>query len=143
MPVTKDQAHMLASLAVACRPRGAPHWDEAGVVAAIAKLNGLLLADVAHAVLRAAEDATAKTPGVITATSSIHWRERSPHHTTPLPPKAGEFCLRCGRTLDVCHSLPCDDERKGPVTRPTPEDQRRKVSWRDEVAKVASDEETS
>jgi len=93
---------MLAALAIACRPHGAPRWDEAGVVATIAKLNGLLLADVAHAVLRAAEDATAKTPGVIAATTSIHWRERSPHHTAPREPHAWEACTTCGRHIDRC-----------------------------------------
>lgn len=112
MPVTKDQAHMLANLAIACRPIGAPHWDAPGVVAAIGKVNNLLLADVAHAVIRAAEDATAKSPGVITATQSIHWRERSTHRTVPHPPKRDEACLDCGARLDDCR---CGSRRTQPV----------------------------
>lgn len=112
MPVTKDQAHMLASLAIACRPNGAPKWDAPGVVAAIGKVSGLLLADVAHAVLRAAEDVTAQTPGVIAATASVHWRERSPHRTTPTPPKPEQACLTCGAYLENCR---CDDQSVRPV----------------------------
>lgn len=102
MPVTRDQAHMLAALAIACRPTGAPKWDAPGVVAAIGKVANLLLADVAHATLRAAEDATALTPGVIAATASVHWRERSPHRTTPGPPTREQACLTCGAWLESC-----------------------------------------
>lgn len=112
MPVTKDQAQMLAALAVACRPKGAPHWDAPGVVAVIGRVNNLLLADVAHAVIRAAEDPTAQTPGVIAATSSVHWRERSPHRTVPTPPKPGEACRTCGK------AMPCGCDE--PTLRPIP-----------------------
>ena len=84
MPVTKDQAHMLAALAIAARPYGAPTWDAPGVVAAIGKVSNLLLADVALAVIRAATDATAKTPAVIANTSSQHWREKT-QQTAPRP----------------------------------------------------------
>lgn len=76
MPVTREQAQMLTALAVASRPTGAPRWDEAGVMAEIAKVKERHLADVILAVIRAADDRTAKTPGVISATGSTHWRER-------------------------------------------------------------------
>ena len=102
MPVTKDQAHMLASLAVACRPYGAPHWDAPGVVAVLAKLADRALADVAMALLRAASDAAAQTPGVLTAPASIHWRERLTPQSAPRAPRAGESCGVCGKHLDGC-----------------------------------------
>jgi len=105
MPVTKDQAHMLAAIAVACRPVGAPRWDEPGVVAAIAKLAHLHLADVTHAAIRAAEDSTAKTPGVITATTSIHWRDRNPDRPKERPSYTPDnTCGTCGRTEVACRA---------------------------------------
>lgn len=102
MPVTKEQAQMLAALAVACRPFGAPHWDAPGVVAAIAKVHGRALADVGMAVLRAASDPEARTPGVLTAPDSMHWREKLTPQLPPRPPRAGEACGVCGKRLDAC-----------------------------------------
>ena len=102
MPVTKDQAHMLAALAVACRPHGAPTWDAPGVVAAIGKVANLSLADVAMACIRAASDKTALTPAVIAATSSIHWAEKVTPQMTPRNPRPHEACDVCGKG-DVGH----------------------------------------
>lgn len=96
MPVTKDQAHMLAALAIACRPYGAPTWDAPGVVAAVGKVSNLHLPDVAMAVIRAATDATAKTPAVISATSSTHWAEKT-QQTRPSNPRPADACGICGK----------------------------------------------
>jgi len=92
MPLTKEQGQMLTTLALACRPVGAPRWDAAGVMAAIGKVAHLALADVILAVTRAASDRTAETPGVIAATNSTHWRERVGESVRPSPPKLAEAC---------------------------------------------------
>lgn len=102
MPVTKDQAQMLTSIALACRPTGAPHWDAPGVIAAIGKVAHLHLPDVVRAVTRAAEDATAKTPGVIAATDSIHWAERAPQQIAPRNPTPATACRTCGQSPEQC-----------------------------------------
>lgn len=116
MSVTKDQAHMLAALAAACRPHRAPRWDEPGIVAAIAKVSSLALPDVTLAVIRAASDPAAKTPGVIAATTSIHWREKASVPTTPQPPRTTEACRLCGRHLDRCT---CGQQQTRPPSKAT------------------------
>jgi len=129
MPVTKDQAQMLAALAVACRPTGAPKWDEPGVIAAIKKHAGLHLADVIHATIRAAEDRTAASPGVLGSTAAAHWRERTPERETFRPPRADEMCQTHGAGyIDTCPGCRADElaaekvqPRRGPRATPTPE----------------------
>ena len=122
MPVTKDQAHVLATLAVACRPHGAPNWDAAGVVAAIAKVHHVGLADVAMAVIRAAADRDAKTPGVIAATTSIHWSERITERAPRFPARAGidECRTHPGEHADGCRACAADALAGDPTpaTRP-------------------------
>ena len=95
MPVTKDQAHMLAALAVAARPYGAPHWDAPGVVAVLAKLADRALADVTMALMRAASDPAARTPGVLLAAGSSYWSERVTPQMAPRPPHPSEACGVC------------------------------------------------
>jgi hypothetical protein len=46
MPLTDQDIRALVHLAVACRPLGAPRWDEAGIFAAIAKVRTLAIDDV-------------------------------------------------------------------------------------------------
>jgi hypothetical protein len=88
---------MIAALAVACRPHGAPRWDAPGVVANIAKIKERSLADVAMAVLRAANDRNAKSPGVI-PTTGPHWSERLTEPSTREPKlDPGERCTACGK----------------------------------------------
>lgn len=101
MPVTRDQAQMLAALACAARPYGAAQWDPAGVVAAVSKVAGLELADVAMATMRAAADRDLKTPGAIGNTATSAWRERvteTPVHRTEHEPSCGI----CGFTRSEC-----------------------------------------
>lgn len=117
MPVTKDQAQMLATLACAMRPYGARQWDPPGVLAAIAKVADRNLASVTMAVTRAATDRTAVSPGVIYARDSIHWAERL---TDPTPPtNHGPWCTHCGQ------AEPAPIHRSGDhafTTRPKPAD---------------------
>lgn len=93
---------MLANLAVACRPHGAPAWHHAGIMAALEKVAHISLADVMAAVARAASDRTAENPGVISATNSLHWREKVADRTPTVAPKRDEQCHTCGRHLDSC-----------------------------------------
>lgn len=98
MPVSKAQAEQLASLAVACRPYGAIRWDVAGVIAAIGKVKELALADVTLAVIRAADDRSVETPGVIGNTRSPCWRERGSDRPTVREPfDRASVCGTCGR----------------------------------------------
>jgi hypothetical protein len=106
MPVTKDQAHMLAAIAVACRPHGATHWDAPGVVAAIGRVSNLHLPDVAKAVIRCAEDPTAKTPAPISNPSATCWRERT-QAVAPRNVEARHRCGICGQRED--HAMHAGD----------------------------------
>jgi hypothetical protein len=103
---------MLAAIAVACRPRGAPHWDAPGVVAAIGRVSNLHLPDVAKAVIRCAEDATAKTPAPISNPSATCWREKT-QAVAPIHPSPREACDTCGQRED--HALHATDH---PFQRP-------------------------
>lgn len=102
MPVTDDQARALAYLAKAIRPHHARQWDEAGIVAAIRKVRDRSLASVAIAVVQAAEDRGAHTPGVIPK-AGPHWRAPE---TAPIPDRVGfdaaNTCDTCGLTRDGC-----------------------------------------
>lgn len=100
MPVTREEAGALALLAASCRPTGASRWDHAGIVAAIGKVAHLALPEVVHALIRAAEDRTARTPSVITNLQSPHWRDRDPDRQRPRTPydPAG-YCGLCGKPL--------------------------------------------
>lgn len=100
--IDKSQAQMLAAIAVACRPNGAPRWDEAGVVAALAKVRHLSLPDVALAVIRAADSRDTRTPGVIANLASPCWKERDVMQRPPtVVRKAHEFCGICGDPLEA------------------------------------------
>lgn len=103
MTVDRHHAQALTTLAIACRPNGAPHWDEAGVMAAIGKVRHLALADVALAVIRAADDREARTPGGIANTSSPHWRERGTDRPQrPVVVQAAERCSTCQKPKHRC-----------------------------------------
>ena len=103
MPVTKDQAAQLASLAAAIRPHGARRWDHTGIVAQIAKVQHLHLADVALAVIRAADDRDLETPGAIGNPAAPCWKERKTDRPQPVEPfNPTSTCGICGRTETHC-----------------------------------------
>lgn len=109
MPVTKDQAQMIANLAAASRPTGASRWDHAGIVAAVAKVKHLALPDVVTAVMRAAADRTIETPGAIGNMRSSAWTERVTKPTGWRPPKIDEECARHpGEWPDTCRGCAAD-----------------------------------
>lgn len=98
MSINKDQARMLTALAVACRPVGAPRWDDEGVFRAIGRIQTWSLPIVIEHVIRHAADAKAKTPGVI---GSSHTPAELGMPTST-PPRKAEQCLRCGGQLPDC-----------------------------------------
>lgn len=104
MPVTPDQARAIAYLAVACRPDRASTWDAAGVVAMIRRVADRDLAAVTLAVIRAAADPNANTPGVI-PTDGPHWSERlATPKWTPEVLAGTERCSVCSQREDRCRS---------------------------------------
>lgn len=115
---------MLAALAAACRPHGAPRWDQAGIMAALGKVRHLSLADVALATFRAADDRESKTPGVIGNPQSPCWSERANERPANRdnPPKH-ERCGVCSLSRERCRQVwanddhefrPVRDERRDP-----------------------------
>jgi len=111
MSVTKDQAHMLATLAQGIRAEthGAGEWDTAGIVAQIEPVLAMSLAEVMRALSRLAEDATAKTPGGLRDTKNACWRERTPERETFRPPRADEMCQTHGAGyIDACPGCRAD-----------------------------------
>lgn len=92
MPITQEQAQMITTLALACRPHGARHWDAAGVMANIRKISNWNLAQAIEHVIRHASDAKALSPGVIakdfTPAAIASPRDRR----GDLPPRKDEEC---------------------------------------------------
>lgn len=77
MPVTRDQADVLAALAVAIRAENRHgRWDKPGIVAAIGRVKSRSLADVVLAVARAADMPDLDTPGAIGNPTASCWVER-------------------------------------------------------------------
>ena len=119
MTVTRDQAQMLASLAVDCRPNRAPTWDPAGVLENIGKVRHLDLAEVALAVIRAAADREARTPGVIPATNGSHWQEQlKPPPFQPDSTWNHLRCSACGLHEADCRVRWSGDHDYRPLTAP-------------------------
>lgn len=102
MTVTRDQAQLLTTLAIACRPYRAPTWDEAGVMAAIAKMKDWSLHEVALRVIVAAADREAQTPGVI-ATQEIPAVKPAMFKPTPWEPD--KVCTTCSRPEAQCKAV--------------------------------------
>lgn len=114
MTVTKPQAEMIASLAVAARPHGARRWDTAGVMAALGKVRGLELADVMMAAGRAARDRSLDTPAAIGNTAAPCWVERPVERFVPEKTTAEDRCGVCGKGRGACENGPrfADDEHR-------------------------------
>jgi len=119
MPVTKQQAQMLAALAVACRPHRAPTWDEPGVMANIGKVADRSLSEVVLAVIRAAADHECISPGVIPSAGS-HWNEQlKPAKFKPQVLKPEERCKTCGKSQHDCVRNPwADHDFEADIHRP-------------------------
>jgi hypothetical protein len=117
MTVTKDQAQMLTTLAIACRPHRAPTWDPAGVMAAISAVRDRSLAEVILAVIRAASDRDAQTPGVIPS-NGTHWQEQlKPPPFQPSTWDPAAVCTTCSRQEAQCRSVRHGDDKHPFVSR--------------------------
>lgn len=103
---------MLAALAVAARPHGARRWDAPGVIAAIAKVKHLDLAEVIKTVGRAAGDRDLDTPAAIGNTTAPCWIERPIERWTPDKVEIADRCSTCGKSRDRCQNSPrfADDD---------------------------------
>src|SRR5688572_3631479 len=112
MPVTQEQAQWITSLALAARPYGARRWDAAGVMAQLAKVKHLDLAEVMIAAGRAARDRDLETPGALGNPSAPCWVERPVERAAPLKTTPGERCGICSGTRSTCASAPrwADDD---------------------------------
>lgn len=100
MTVTREQAQLLTTLAIACRPHRAPTWDQAGVMAEIGKMRDWSLSEVALRVIVAAADREAKTPAVI---SKQQIPEVKPPLWQPTNKRDDEHrCTECGLLEHQC-----------------------------------------
>lgn len=106
MPVTKNQAEMLASLGAAARPTGARRWDAPGVMAAIGKVRHLELAEVLMAVGRAARDRDLETPAAIGNPGAPCWIERPVERWEPDKTTPEHRCGICGNPRGRCETAP-------------------------------------
>lgn len=114
MPVTKDQAEMLANLTSAARPHGARRWDAAGVMAQLGKVRNLDLAEVMLACARAARDRDLDTPGAIGNPAAPCWSERPVERWEPDKTTRDQRCGICGKRRDRCENAPrfADDDHR-------------------------------
>lgn len=106
MPVTKDQAEMIANLATAARPHGSRRWDAPGVMAALGKVRHLELAEVLMAVGRAARDRDLETPAAIGNTAAPCWIERPVERPQPERTTRESRCGICGKSRERCTTAP-------------------------------------
>lgn len=119
MPLTKPMAEHLAALAHLLRDdlatrTGCQRWNEHGILANLRDVAGLPAEDVCLAVIRAAVDQGAKTPGVISSAKGPHWRERVSDFRAPRNPMPHEECrVHPGQFERSCSG--CASERLAPV----------------------------
>jgi hypothetical protein len=106
MPMTDHQIRALAFLAKDCRPLGSRRWDENGIYANIAKVRDRALPEVVLAVIRAACDRDAASPGVI-PTAGSHWSDTRIEIPRPpvLRPTRDQRCSICSETQTRCREL--------------------------------------
>jgi hypothetical protein len=118
MTVTKDQAQMLTTLAIACRPHRAPTWDPAGVMAELAKMRDWALHEVMLRVAVCAADREARTPAVMSAPGTrIPETKPPPFQPSTWDPAA--VCTTCSRQEAQCRSVRHADDTHPFVSRAT------------------------
>lgn len=116
----------LAYIAARCRPPHSPHadWTEAGIVANIRKISHLGLAEVTLAVIRAASNPHAATPGVIPILDGEHWRDQPLEIRGNRPPRADEACPLHGGWNHNCPGCKADQLAAGVAPSTPPNIQR-------------------
>ena len=107
---------MLAALACAARPHGARRWDPPGVMAALANVRHLDLAEVTKATMNAAANGALATPGAIGNPSSEVWRTyANPTATTSGGFDRGDTCGVCGKSRHDCERNPHGEHEFEPL----------------------------
>lgn len=106
MPVPDVWIERLATLAIDCRPTGAPRWDIPGTITALRRVQHLALPEVALAVINAATDRELKTPGAIGNPAAPCWRTRTgqPAAWTPDTVARHERCSTCSKIRGRCET---------------------------------------
>lgn len=103
--ITKEQAHSIAVLVQSVRTA----WDTRAIVAALADVANLDLADVTHAAIRCAEDQAMRTPIAIGFLDADHWRPTV--RTTETPQQiAARVQQARGYSLNTHNCDLCDDD---------------------------------
>lgn len=115
MTTSEQQRRALAYLTKTYRAgvSGCGDFDEAGIMAALAKVTHLDLGMVAMAAMRCAADASIKTPAMIGDPSSSVYRERVGPERARRNPSPLEACHTCGQD----YTGTCCDK---PSQRPAP-----------------------
>lgn len=127
--MTPDDRDISALAYLAHRIRG---WDRPGIEANIRKIAHLPLADVALAVVRAADDPAIGNPGVLANPRSTCWKERATDRPTPREPfDPARVCGICGKHEATCRAIP---ESKSDHTFKSTNDVRRDQRRREESA---------
>ena len=116
MTVTRDQAQMLTALAIACRPHRAPTWDEAGIMAELAKMRDWSLAEVGLRIFVCAPDREAKTPGVLSA-AGTRIPELKAGRFQPDTWEPDTICTTCSKPEPKCRSTRFADDDHPFVSR--------------------------
>jgi hypothetical protein len=106
MTVTREQAQMLTSLAIACRPHRAPTWDAPGIMATIGQMRDWSLPEVALRVIVAAADREAKTPAVMCSPSMQIPEPKAPLWQPTNRRDDEGRCSECGLPRAACESRP-------------------------------------
>lgn len=139
MSVSEQQARAIAFLAAAARPHGARRWDEAGIYANIMKVADRSLATVTIAVMQAAEDRNAQSPGVI-PTAGPHWRapEQAPAEVRELRPRYDprKVCHVCAQPTHQSasdHAFLSIEAARAVPSSPAPETVRQAIADRPRV----------
>lgn len=97
MNIDRDFATTLAEYA-----RRRRQWDVPGSLAALVRVQGRSVDDVAMAWVRFCADDRARTPGAFPNPNGPHWTERLSPAEAFRPPKREEACATCGRHLGSC-----------------------------------------
>lgn len=133
MSIDEQELRAIAFLVARCRPTGAKHWDEAGIVANLRKVGHVSLPEVIMAATRAAANREADSPGVIPVTTGEHWREKVSERTRMTPPRKEDACRKHGGWQDNCPGCRADEL----AGDPSPEPKREKATVNEETRNAA------
>lgn len=139
--LTRDMAEHLAALAHLLRSdlanrTGCPTWDTAGILKQLREISRFPAEDACLAVIRAAVDQGAATPGVIPALDGPHWVERLSQRSAPRNPLPHEECpIHPGQYRLSCSYRPaCGPPKTG---RPETQDRVSRVDELREAHRLA------